>query len=592
MPSNAGVSNLSQRQIFAALKIFSRLRRGAMIVTPPKNPYLIAMTKSLKMLVAQLNPVVGDIKGNKALAEAAHQDAKTNGADLLVLSELFILGYPAEDLVLKPAAVEHSMAAIEALMPLTKDGPAMLIGSPWTIEGKLFNSVLLLQDGEIRLRYDKRELPNYGVFDEKRIFNPGEGDHELVEMNGIKVGIAICEDIWYARVPAALHQAGAEVLLVPNASPWRRTVIAERHSTFSAWAKTGVPYLFVNQVGGQDELVFDGGSYAVDFDGAEHQLLGDFVAGTALVTYDGGSHRFVPEGAPATLTVGWEAEYRAATLALGDYVNKNRFPGVVLGLSGGIDSALTAAMAVDALGPERVWCVMMPSKYTSSDSLEDAKACAEALGVRYDIINIAPGVGALDTMLGETFADTQPDTTEENIQSRLRGLTLMALSNKFGHMVVTTGNKSEMAVGYATLYGDMCGGYNALKDFYKTEVFALSRWRNTAVPFEALGPGGEVIPERIITKPPSAELREDQRDDDSLPPYDVLDDILRGPVDEEEDVDDILARGHDERTVRRIEHLLYIAEYKRRQAPPGVKVGTKNFGRDRRYPITNRFRDD
>ena len=303
------------------------------------------------------------------------------------------------------------------------------------------------------------------------------------------------------------------------------------------------------------------------------------------------THRF-ESAAKATLTGGWEAEYRAATLALGDYVNKNKFPGVVLGMSGGIDSALTAAIAVDALGADRVWCVMMPSKYTSSDSLEDAKACAEALGAKYDIINIAPGVGALDEMLGETFAGTKADTTEENIQSRLRGLTLMALSNKFGHMVVTTGNKSEMAVGYATLYGDMCGGYNALKDFYKTEVFELAKWRNTKVPLGALGPEGEVIPERIITKPPSAELREDQRDDDSLPPYDVLDDILRGLVDEEEEIEAILARGHDPAVVKRIEHLLYIAEYKRRQAPPGVKVGGKNFGRDRRYPITNRFRDD
>ncbi|MCR9079211.1 MAG: NAD+ synthase [Hyphomonadaceae bacterium] len=550
------------------------------------------MTKTLKMLAAQLNPVVGDIKGNKALAEAAHAEATAKHVDLLVLSELFILGYPAEDLVLKPAAVEHSMQAVHALTELTQNGPAILIGSPWAEDGKLFNSILLLQDGAIRTRYDKRELPNYGVFDEKRIFDAGEGAHETVTMNGIQVGLAICEDIWYDRVPGALSEAGAEVLLVPNASPWRRTVNVERHTTFSAWAKTGVPYLFVNQVGGQDELVFDGASYAVDFDGAEHQLLGDFVSGSAVVTYNGETHRFEPADDPAKLTSGWEAEYRAATLALGDYVNKNRFPGVVLGLSGGIDSALTAAMAVDALGPERVWCVMMPSKYTSSESLEDAKACAEALGVRYDSINIAPGVDAMDEMLGAAFAETEADTTEENIQSRLRGVTLMALSNKFGHMVVTTGNKSEMAVGYATLYGDMCGGYNALKDFYKTEVFALSRWRNTAVPLGALGPGGEVIPERIITKPPSAELREDQKDEDSLPPYEALDDILRGLVDLEEDVDDILARGHDEATVRRIEHLLYVAEYKRRQAPPGVKVGSKNFGRDRRYPITNRFRDD
>jgi NAD+ synthase len=553
---------------------------------------MLFMSKNLRILVAQLNPVVGDIKGNLELARGAYAEAKAKGADLLVLSELFILGYPAEDLVLKPAAVELSMRAVHELARETQGGPAVIIGSPWMDGAKRHNSAVLLADGEVAGRYDKRELPNYGVFDEKRIFDAGDGPLPVFELNGIPVGIAICEDIWYPRVPSALAEAGAEMLIVPNGSPWRRTVQVERHTTFSAWTKTGVPYLFVNQVGGQDELVFDGASYAVDFDGTEHQLLGDFVTGTALVDYDGETHRFTPAGPDAELTSGWEAEYRAAMMALGDYVNKNRFPGVVLGMSGGIDSALTAAIAVDALGPERVWCVMLPSKYTSSDSLEDAKACAEALGCRYDIINIAPGVGALDEMLGDAFKDTTPDTTEENIQSRLRAVTLMALSNKFGHMVVTTGNKSEMAVGYATLYGDMCGGYNALKDFWKTEVFELAKWRNTAVPKAALGPGGEVIPVRIITKPPSAELREDQTDQDSLPPYDVLDDILRGLVEGEEDVDDILARGHDAATVRRIEHLLYIAEYKRRQAPPGVKIGGKNFGRDRRYPITNRFRDD
>ena len=553
---------------------------------------MLFMSKNLRILVAQLNPVVGDIKGNLELARGAYAEAKAKGADLLVLSELFILGYPAEDLVLKPAAVELSMRAVRELARETAGGPAVIIGSPWMDGDKRHNSAVLLADGEVAGRYDKRELPNYGVFDEKRIFDAGDGPLPVFELNGIPVGIAICEDIWYPRVPSALAEAGAEMLIVPNGSPWRRTVQVERHTTFSAWTKTGVPYLFVNQVGGQDELVFDGASYAVDFDGTEHQLLGDFVTGTALVDYDGETHRFTPAGPNVDLTSGWEAEYRAAMLALGDYVNKNRFPGVVLGMSGGIDSALTAAIAVDALGPERVWCVMLPSKYTSSDSLEDAKACAEALGCRYDIINIAPGVGALDEMLGNAFKDTTPDTTEENIQSRLRAVTLMALSNKFGHMVVTTGNKSEMAVGYATLYGDMCGGYNALKDFYKTEVFELAKWRNTTIPRGALGPGGEVIPVRIISKPPSAELREDQRDDESLPPYDVLDDILRGLVDLEEDIDDIMARGHDAATVRRIEHLLYIAEYKRRQAPPGVKVGGKNFGRDRRYPITNRFRDD
>jgi NAD+ synthase len=552
---------------------------------------MLLMSKKLRILVAQLNPVVGDVRGNLELARGALAEGKAQGADLVVLSELFILGYPAEDLVLKPAAVEDSMKAVKTLADETADAPDIIIGAPWMVEGKRHNSAVWLSGGAIKGRYDKRELPNYGVFDEKRIFDAGEGPPPVFEFHGVKIGVAICEDIWYPRVPSELHDAGADMLIVPNGSPWRRTVQVERHTTFSAWRKTGVPYLFVNQVGGQDELVFDGSSYAVDHDGTEHQLLGDFVTGTAMVDYDPSTHRF-ESAAKADLTTGWHAEYRAAVLALGDYVNKNRFPGVVLGMSGGIDSALTAAMAVDALGPDRVWCVMMPSKYTSSDSLEDAKACAEALGVKYDSINIAPGVDALDEMLGAQFAETTPDTTEENIQSRLRAVTLMALSNKFGHMVVTTGNKSEMAVGYATLYGDMCGGYNALKDFYKTEVFELAKWRNTMVPRGALGPGGEVIPQRIITKPPSAELREDQRDDDSLPPYDVLDDILRGLVDEEEPIEAILARGHDRAVVKRIEHLLYIAEYKRRQAPPGVKVGGKNFGRDRRYPITNRFRDD
>ena len=552
---------------------------------------MLLMSKKLRILVAQLNPVVGDIRGNLELARGALAEGKAKGADLVVLSELFILGYPAEDLVLKPAAVEDSMKAVNTLAAETADAPDMIIGAPWMEDGKRHNSAVWLSGGAIKGRYDKRELPNYGVFDEKRIFDAGEGPPPVFEFHGVTIGVAICEDIWYPRVPSELHDAGADMLIVPNGSPWRRTVQVERHTTFSAWRKTGVPYLFVNQVGGQDELVFDGSSYAVDHDGTEHQLLGDFVTGTAMVAFDPATHCFESD-AQAELTEGWHAEYRAAVLALGDYVNKNKFPGVVLGMSGGIDSALTAAMAVDALGPDRVWCVMMPSKYTSSDSLEDAKACAEALGVKYDSINIAPGVGAMGEMLADQFAGTKPDTTEENIQSRLRAVTLMALSNKFGHMVVTTGNKSEMAVGYATLYGDMCGGYNALKDFYKTEVFELAKWRNTMVPRGALGPAGEVIPERIITKPPSAELREDQRDDDSLPPYDVLDDILRGLVDEEEPIEAILARGHDRAVVKRIEHLLYIAEYKRRQAPPGVKVGGKNFGRDRRYPITNRFRDD
>lgn len=555
---------------------------------------MLIMSNNLRILAAQLNPVVGDIKGNLALARQAYGEAREKGAHLLVLSEHFLLGYPAEDLVLKPSAVDQSMEAVRALAEETKGGPAILIGTPWSESGRLYNSACFLGGGLIKARYDKRELPNYGVFDEKRHYTPGEGPPLVVELHGVRIGVAICEDIWLERVPRATHAAGAELLIVPNASPWRRAIQAERAAAFDRWADLKLPYLFVNQMGGQDELVFDGASFATNSTHGERcGLVGQFETGTALVEFDPSTKLFSGLGQSCAADLeGWHAEYRAAMQGLGDYVRKNRFPGVVLGMSGGIDSAITAAIAADALGPDKVWCVMMPSRYTSGHSLEDAKACAEALGCRYDTINIHPGVEALGEMLGDAFAGTKPDITEENIQSRLRAVTLMALSNKFGQMVVTTGNKSEMAVGYATLYGDMCGGYNALKDFYKTEVFELSKWRNAVHPKDALAPAGEVIPERIITKPPSAELREDQKDEDSLPPYDVLDDILRGLVDLEEDLDDILARGHDAATVRRIEHLVYIAEYKRRQAPPGVKVGGKNFGRDRRYPITNRFRDD
>lgn len=550
------------------------------------------MTRSLKILAAQLNPIVGDISGNQEMARRAHIEASRVGADLLVFPELFIMGYPPEDLVLKPSAVDMCRLAIEALAPITEDGPAILIGTPWKEGRDLFNSVILMQSGKIIGRYDKYELPNYGVFDEVRLFTGGTTPGSVFCISGVNVGVAICEDLWYRRVPSALKDAGAELIVAPNASPWRRTIQAERAQAFDAWADLQLPYLFVNQVGGQDELVFDGASYATNGLFAERCQFGDeFRPGTACVTFSEGRFQHAPDTGTDNMDP-CEADYRATVLALSDYVTKNGFPGVVLGLSGGIDSALTAAIAVDALGPERVWCVMMPSKYTSTESLEDARDCAEKLGVRYDTLHIEAGVNAVGQMLTPIFESTKPDTTEENIQSRLRGLTLMALSNKFGYMVVTTGNKSEMAVGYATLYGDMCGGYNALKDFYKTEVVSLSRWRNHHHPEGVLGPAGTVIPDRIITKPPSAELREDQKDEDSLPSYEVLDDILRGLVDHEEDVGDIVARGHDESVVRRIEHLLYVAEYKRRQAPPGVKIGPRNFGRDRRYPITNRFRDD
>ena len=447
------------------------------------------MTKRIRIRAAQLNPVVGDISGNLAMARKALSASATQNPDLVAFPELFILGYPAEDLILKPSAVENSMAAIRELAIDTKDGPAAIVGSPWAEDGKVYNSALFLRDGEIAGRYDKRELPNYGVFDEKRLFDVGTAEHKVWDFQGWKLGIAICEDIWFDRVPRSVAEAGADLMIVPNASPWRRSIREERIQAFNRWHNDlKLPYFFVNQVGGQDELVFDGGSFAANASSAIIELGKDFEVGLHSASFT--LERGWGSTRGASRSTGWGAEYRAAVLALGDYVNKNKFPGVVLGMSGGIDSALTAAMAVDALGADRVWCVMMPSKYTSEESLEDARACAELLGVRYDTIPITPGVGALHEMLepmfsaptetvtGKVIADTKNDTTDENIQSRLRAVTLMALSNKFGHMVVTTGNKSEMAVGYATLYGDMCGGYNALKDFYKTEVFELSNWRN------------------------------------------------------------------------------------------------------------------
>jgi NAD+ synthase len=546
----------------------------------------------LNILACQLNPVVGDIAGNLEGLQKALEAGRRAGSHLVVTPELSVCGYPPEDLILKPSFLEHCEAAVAELGRQTATGDtAIVVGTPWRQDGVVYNAAILLCGGEIVQVYHKRELPNYGVFDEKRLFAPGDGAPCTFEIEGVRVALAICEDIWFRRVPEAASRAGAQLLIVPNASPWRRTIQAERMQAFAQWSETQLPYLFVNQIGGQDELVFDGASFSVDAQGHRTQWLSDFETGMVIGEFNPEDGTFAIQ-APAQLTTGLEAEYRAAMTGLRDYVDKNRFPGVVLGLSGGIDSALTAAMACDALGPDRVWCLMMPSRYTSRDSLEDAKACADALGVRYDTVEIAAGVEAFDAMLAELFAGRKPDVTEENIQSRLRGSLLMAVSNKFGHMVVTTGNKSEMAVGYATLYGDMNGGFNPLKDFYKTEVFDLSRWRNTHMPKGGLGASGVVIPQRIITKPPSAELRADQRDDDSLPRYEVLDDILRRLVDGDADVDEVIAKGHDPATVRRIEHLVYIAEYKRRQAPPGVKIGPRNFGRDRRYPITNRWRDD
>ena len=550
------------------------------------------MSKSLRISIAQLNPVVGDIEGNLQLARDAFQKAKDEQADLLVFSELFLLGYPPEDLVLKAAVSSACKTALDALSDEQSPGdPAILIGSPWREGSFVYNSAVLIRDGKLEQRFDKYELPNYGVFDDKRVFKAGDGENLTFELDGLKIGVAICEDIWFERIPGRIKGQGVDLMLALNASPWRRTIHRERKAAFAIWEDKALPYVFINQVGAQDELVFDGASYVWTDTKRRQWLFPDFESGVQTITFNADENVFALEESRPPLE-GSEADYRASVLALGDYVRKNGFKSVILGLSGGIDSALAAAISVDALGPENVWCIMLPSRYTSDHSLEDAKACAEALGVRYDVVSIAPGVDALDQMTQPLFDGTQPNVAEENIQSRLRAITLLAMSNKFGPMLVTTGNKSEMAVGYATIYGDMSGGYNPLKDFYKTEVFELAKWRNQSNAYHLLGRKGEVIPERIITKPPSAELREDQKDEDSLPPYDVLDGILRCLVDYEMSVPDIVALGYDFETVKKVEHLLYISEHKRYQAPPGPKIGPRNFGKDRRYPITSRWRDN
>lgn len=550
------------------------------------------MTNSIKIAFAQLNPVLGDIAGNLAKARQARAAAAAQGADVVLFSELFIVGYPPEDLVLKPALQADARAAVEALAKDTATGPGVLIGTPWVEGCNLYNAIAYLDGGVVKaLRY-KVDLPNYGVFDEKRLFAPGPMPGPI-DVRGVRIGVPVCEDIWKSDVVECLSETGAELLLVPNGSPYEAAKEETRlNIAIARVVESGLPLAYLNQLGGQDELVFDGGSFVLNADRSLALQMPAWEESLVVTTWTRGATGWHCEpGVQAELPTGLAAIYHAMMLGLGDYVNKNRFASVVLGLSGGIDSALTAAVAVDALGADRVRCVMMPSRYTSQDSLDDAAGVAKLLGTQLDSIAIEDAVTAFGGMLSSLFAGRTADTTEENIQSRIRGVTLMALSNKFGPMVLTTGNKSEMSVGYATLYGDMCGGYNVLKDLYKMQVFALSRWRNANKPKGALGPAGTVMPVRVIEKPPTAELRANQKDEDSLPPYPKLDDILECLVEGEMPVEQIMARGHDLATIKRIEHLLSIAEYKRRQAPPGVKITRRNFGRDRRYPITNAFRD-
>jgi len=559
------------------------------------------MTDTLSITLAQINPVVGDIVGNLALIRRRRAEAAALGADLMVTTELSISGYPPEDLVLKRQFLDEVRAAVEALAAETADGgPALIVGAPWlederphgSLHKHVTDSAFVLDGGAIVGRCDKHNLPNYGVFDEKRVFKPGPLAGPIV-CRGVRLGVLICEDLWAPDVSECLQESGAEILVSPNGSPYEagKADLRLQHC-IARVGETGLPLIYVNQVGGQDELVFDGSSFVLDTDYTLCAQLPAFREALVLTQWqrgaDGGwhcadAHTEAPE-------VGMEPIYSALLLGLRDYVNKNRFPGVVLGLSGGIDSALSVAVAVDALGPERVRCVMMPSPFTSQESLEDAAETARLLATPLDTVSIAPAMQVFTDMLAPLFDSLPRDITEENVQARSRMVTLMALSNKLGHMLLSTGNKSEMSVGYATLYGDMAGGFNVLKDVYKTTVYALARWRNQALPKGALGPAGRVIPERILTKAPSAELKPDQTDQDSLPPYETLDDILECLIEGDMSVADIVARGHDRDTVNRVWRMLESAEYKRRQACPGVKISRRAFGRDRRYPITNAFK--
>ncbi len=546
------------------------------------------MNGELKIALAQLNPVMGDLAGNTKKLIEARRAAAALDADLLITGELYLCGYPPEDLVLKTSFLDKIKHHIQLLLEETKkDGPSLLIGTPWLDGDKLYNAMLLLDRGQIAATTYKCDLPNYGPFDEKRIFAATKSQAP-VDFHGHKLGVLICEDMWTSSLATKLKAQGAEILIVPNGSPYetdkrqRREEIARQRV-----AETRLPLIYVNQVGGQDELVFDGASFVMDEKGEIQSHLMSWEEDLKVVAFP------LQESAePQENTSKEETIYNALVLALRDYVTKNGFSGVVLGLSGGIDSALVAAIAVDALGPHKVRCVMMPSPYTSQDSLDDAAANASNLGCHHEIISICELMQAFDTTLKESFVTKKPDVTEENIQARCRGVILMALSNKFGHMVLSTGNKSEMSVGYSTLYGDLCGGFAVLKDVYKTQVYKLARWRNAHKPESGQGPSGVVIPERILTKAPTAELRPNQKDQDSLPPYDVLDDILECLIEEDLGLQEITARGHNAAMIKRVWSMLDRAEYKRRQAPPGVKITRRILGKDRRYPITNKYSED
>lgn len=550
------------------------------------------MAGRFRITLAQLNPTVGDLAGNAAKARQAWAQGRDAGADLVALPEMFITGYNTQDLVLKPSFHEAAISMIETLARDCADGPALAIGGPWVEEGKLYNAYLILKGGKIASRSLKTHLPNETVFDEVRIFDAGPlgGPYSV---GNTRIGSPICEDAWHEDVTETLAETGAEFLLVPNGSPYFRDKYDVRINEMVARVvETGLPLIYLNMVGGQDDQVFDGGTFGLNPGGALAFRMPVFDEAVTHVDLERGPEGWrIARGEIAPLPDAWEQDYRVMVESLRDYMRKTGFDKVLLGLSGGVDSALVAAIAADALGSENVRCVMLPSEYTSAESLEDAEAVAQALGVRYDYVPISESRTAVTNTLAPLFTGTEPGLTEENIQSRLRGLLLMALSNKFGEMLLTTGNKSEVAVGYATIYGDMAGGYNPIKDLYKTRVFETCRWRNANHRPWMMGPAGEVIRPSVIDKPPSAELRADQKDSDSLPDYPELDAILDILVDQDGSIADCMAAGFDREVSRRVEHLIYISEYKRFQSAPGARLTPRAFWLDRRYPIVNRWRD-
>ena len=550
------------------------------------------MADHFRLTLAQLNPVMGDFAANAELAFQAWLAGRDAGAQMVALSEMFLTGYQTQDMVMKPAFTRAAMQAVAALAVRIVDGPALGIGAPHAQDGQLYNAYHVLQGGKIAATVLKHDLPNDGVFDEKRVFNvaPLQGPYRV---GPLRIGSPICEDAWHSDVCETLAESGAQILLVPNGSPYHRGKPTVRTNLMVARVvETGLPLVYLNMIGGQDDQVFDGASFVLNPGGVLAAQLPQFEPCITHIDFDETADGWrARPGMMALMPKAVEADYAAMVMSTRDYLAKTGFRKVLLGLSGGIDSAIVAAIAVDALGAENVRCVMLPSEFTSQHSRDDATAVARALGCRLDTVPISGAQGAVATALGDLFAGIPPGITEENIQSRLRGLMLMAMSNKFGEMLLTTGNKSEMAVGYCTIYGDMNGGYNPLKDLYKTRVFATCRWRNTQHRDWMKGPEGLVIPPRVIDKPPSAELRADQRDDDSLPPYPVLDAILDGLVEREASVADLVGEGFDRNTVKKVENLLYISEYKRFQAAPGTRLTKRAFWMDRRYPIANRWRD-